>query len=223
MKIFAKIMSFLLVFAFVFGVFAMPAGAQTDTQVKAEAKAAENEDEIVAKAYIGYNQRYNGLSGHAWVYIENLTDHSIVVGAYTVKKGKGVSLGTSGTTLEDGRGLYYNVEAYRYRNVPITNFVNLSKDVTQKQLDNLTKRILNAGAWSYLINCTYFAVSAWNSIGGGLPLVYGLFPPLLHIQILMNPKHENGFKMKVPELTEIYKQVGRGKNATLVQTNPAYV
>lgn len=219
MKIFTRFMSVFLALAVLFGVAALPVTAKTEV----EPKAAENdENEIVARMYVGYNERYMGMSGHSWIYVENLTDHSIVVGAYTVKKGKAVSLGTAGTTLEDGRGLYYNVEAYRYRNIPITDYVHLSKDITQAQLEKLTKRVLNAGTWSYFLNCTYFAASAWNSVGG-LPLVYALFPPLFHVQILINPNHGNGFKMKVPELTEIYKQVGRGKNATLVQTDPAYV
>ncbi len=213
MKIFTKFISFILIIAVVFGTFVLPVSAKKD----------DADEEIVARMYIGYNERYMGLSGHSWIYVENLTDHSIMVGAYTVKKGKAVSLGTAGTTLEDGRGLYYNVEAYRYRNIPITDYVHLSKDITQKQLDKLTKRVLNAGAWSYFINCTYFAASAWNSVGGGMPLVYALFPTLFHLQILMYPKHGNGFKMQVPPLTEIYKQHGRGENATLVQTDPSYV
>lgn len=219
MKLFAKLTSFLLVLAIVFGVAVLPATAKVETVPKVD---TVDEDEIVARMYVGYNERYLGMSGHSWIYVENLTDHSIVVGAYTVKKGKAVSLGTAGTTLEDGRGLYYNVEAYRYRDIPITDYVHLSKDITQKQLDKLTKRVLNAGTWSYFLNCTYFAASAWNSVGG-LPLVYALFPPLFHVQILINPNHGNGFRMQVPALTEIYKQVGRGDKATLVQTDPTYV
>ncbi|MEE1065140.1 MAG: hypothetical protein UH249_03315 [Acutalibacteraceae bacterium] len=212
MKNFKKIFSLIMAVILVMGIVIMPVSAKDDA-----------EEEIVARMYIGYNERYMGLSGHSWIYVENLTDHSIVVGAYTVKKGKAVSLGTAGTTLADGRGLYYNVEAYRYRNIPITDYVHLSKDITQKQLDKLTKRVLNAGVWSYFINCTYFAASAWNSVGGGMPLVYALFPTLFHLQILIYPKHGNGFPMQVPALTEIYKQHGRGANATLVQTDPTYV
>lgn len=219
-KLFAKLISFLLVLAIVFGVAVLPVTAKVETVPKVD---TVDEDEIVARMYIGHNDRYMGISGHSWIYVENLSDHSIVVGAYTVKKGKAVSLGTAGTTLEDGRGLYYNVEAYRYKNVPPSDYIHLSKDLTQKQVDKLTKRVLNAGTWSYFINCTYFAVSAWNSVGGGMPLLYMLFPPAVQLQILIYPKHGNGFKMQVPDITEVYKQVGRGENAKLVQTNPAYV
>ena len=53
-------------------------------------------DEVVARIYIAHKERYLNFSGHTWIYIENLSDHELTVGAYPLKKGKGVSIGTYG-------------------------------------------------------------------------------------------------------------------------------
>ena len=213
MKKFTKVMSVFLTLVMLLGVFAFPASAQ---------ERASDEDEIVAIMYVGHNERYMNLSGHTWIYIENLTNHDITVGAYTVKKGKGVSVGTFGTSIEAGRGLYYNVEAWRYRNIPITEYIHLSKELTAEDLAKVSKRILKGGTWSYFINCAYFAFSAWNA-APGKPLVYVLFPTLHQLQILMYPSHGNGFKMYTPSKEEVFKQIGRGDNATLVQADPTII
>ncbi|MBP3441825.1 MAG: hypothetical protein J6L62_03380 [Clostridia bacterium] len=212
MKKITKILSMVMAVILAFGILIMPSSAETNS----------DEEVIVARMYVGHNERYMNLSGHTWIYIENLSDHTLTVGAYTLKKGKGVSVGTFGTTLEDGRGLYYNVEAWRYRNIPITDYIHLSKDLTQEDLDKVSKRILNGGAWSYFLNCAYFAFSVWNSVPGK-PLVYLLYPTIHQLQILMYPGHGNGFKMTTPSLDEIFKQKGRGDRAELVPANPSVV
>lgn len=177
------------------------------------------EDEIVARIYIGHKERYMNLSGHTWVYIENLSDHELTVGVYPLQKGKGVSIGTFGYSIYGGRGLYYNVEAYRYQNVDISTYIHLSKDLTQKQLDKVSKKIRTSGIWDYTLNCAFSAIRIWNATFEK-PLVYILFPTLHQLQILIHPSHGNGFKMTVPKMSEVYKQIGWGNNATLAPADP---
>lgn len=209
MKSFKRIFVVLLAMIVFAGVLMIPAAAGNE----------EETDEIVARMYIGHMARYANLSGHTWIYIENLTDHELTVGAYPLQKGKGVSVGTYGYSIADGRGLYYNAEAYRYMNVDMSKAISLSKDLTQNDLDKVSKAIRNSGTWAYTINCAFFAIKVWNA-AFGQPLIYVLFPTLHQMQILMYPGHGNGFQMTVPKLTDVYKQVGRGDRATLIPADP---
>lgn len=209
MKNLKRILSVLLAVVIFAGALMVPVAAGDD----------KNDEEIVARMYIGHMARYANLSGHTWIYVENLTDHELTVGAYPLQKGKGVSVGTFGYSIADGRGLYYNAEAYRYMNVDMSRAIHLSKDLTQKDLDKVSKAIRNSGTWAYTVNCAFFAIKVWNA-AFGKPLIYVLFPTLHQVQILMYPDHGNGFQMTVPKLTDVYKQVGRGNNATLVPADP---
>ena len=173
------------------------------------------EKEIIARMYIGHKERYMNLSGHTWIYIENLSDHELTVGAYPLQKGKGVSIGTFGYAIANGKGLYYNVEAYRYQNVDISTYIHLSKDLTQEQLDKVSKKIRRSGTWDYTLNCAYSAIGIWNA-SFGKPLIYVMVPTLHQLQILINPSHGNGFKMTVPNMSDVYKQIGRGDDAYIV-------
>lgn len=208
MKNLKRILAVLLAAIILAGSFVIPVAA-SDT----------NEDEIVARMYIGHKARYANLSGHTWIYIENLTNHELTVGVYPLQKGKGVSLGTYGYSIADGRGLYYNAEAYRYMNVDMSDAIYLSKDLTQKQLDKVSKTIRHSGAWSYFLNCAYFAIKVWNA-SFGQPLIYVLFPTFHQLQILINPKHGNGFEMPAVKMDDVYKQIGRGDSATLIPADP---
>lgn len=208
MKTLKRLLSVLLALIMLVGTLVIPVAAG-DTE----------EEEIVARMYIGHKERYMNLSGHTWIYIENLTDHSLTVGAYTLQKGKGVSIGTYGYAIANGKGLYYNVEAYRYQNIDISTYIHLSKDLTQEQLDKVSKKIRRSGTWDYTLNCAYFATRIWNTVFGQ-PVIYMLIPTLHQLQILMYPSHGNGFKMTVPSMNDVYKQIGKGDDAYIVTADP---
>lgn len=209
MKNFRKIIAAVLALTLLLGVFVFPVSA-ADT---------ESEEEYVARMYIGHKPRYYNLSGHTWIYIENLTNHNLTVGAYTLAKNKGVSVGTFGYSVADGRGLYYNVEAYRYRNVDPSSYIYISKELTQEQLDRVSNAILYSGVWSYILNCAFFATGVWN-MTLEKPVAYLLLPTLHQVQILLYPSHSEGFKMTNPKSDEIFKQIGIGKNARLEIADP---
>ncbi len=212
MKNFKRILALLIAVLTIIGVFVLPANA------KAEAND-DVEEAIVARMYLGHKPRYNNMSGHTWIYIENLTNHDIQVGAYTVKKGKGVSTGTYGTQINDGKGLYYNVEAWRYRNSDPESYIYLSKDLTQAQLEKVSTRILMAGTWSYILNCGYYALGIWNCIPGQTVL-FMVWPFLTQVQMLSYSDCSTGFPMIKPKKSDCFKQIGTGNQAYLIEVDP---
>ncbi len=210
MKMLKRVFAVLLSIILLAGMFIIPTAAANDDL---------DDEEIVARMYVGHKDRLYNLSGHTWVYFENLSKHDITVGIYTVKPGKGVSVGTFGYSIADGKGLYYNVEAYRYNSINTTDYICLSKELTEKDLARASRSIKNSGAWDYTVNCAFFAFKVWNSVPGH-PLIYVMIPTLHQLQILIVPTHGDGFKMYSPKLSEVFKQVGRGDKATLVPADP---
>ncbi len=208
MRISKKIIAVMLSLVMLFATFAIPTAAGTDA-----------DEEIVARMYVAHRPRLMNLSGHTWVYFENLTDHDITVGIYTVEPEKGVSVGTYGYSIADGKGLYYNVEAWRYNKAKVYEYANLSKELTADELAKVSKRIRNSGTWDYTVNCAFFAFKIWNTIPGH-PLVYLMIPTLNQLQFEIVPTHSDGFEMYYPWKYEVFKQVGRGDNAVLVQADP---
>lgn len=187
---------------------------------EAERKKEEEENEIVATVYVCQKARLHYMSGHTWLYFKNLTNHSITVGIYEVPKGQAVSVGTFGFSIKDGRGLYYNVEGFRYNHPKTDDFVCLKKNLTVKQLRTMSSTITRSGVWSYLLNCSFSAFMIWDSVIGKF-LPYLILPPLARLCILMYPQHEKGFILYSPKMDQIFKQKGMGKKAYLVPADPS--
>lgn len=187
--------------------------------VSAEDERAANGDAYVATVYVCQKPRLYYMSGHTWLYFVNLTNHNLTVGVYTLPKGQGVSVGTYGYSIKGGRGLYYNVEGYRYNHPKTDDFICLKKSLTQKQLDAMSSQITRSGIWSYLLNCSFSAFTIWDVVLGKF-LPYLIFPVLARLCILMYPQHEKGFYLYSPKMDQIFKQVGFGKNAKLVPADP---
>ncbi len=213
MKTFKRILAAVLAVAMLLGVAAMPASAVSAKPDDAEEKV------YVARMYIAHRSRDYNTNGHTWIYIENLTDSGIQVGAVVVPKGKGVSVGSYGTTIADGAGLYYNVEAWRYRNVDPIDWIHISKDLTEEDLVKVSNKIVNTNTWSYILNCAYAAIRIWNTVPGN-KLVFLYFPTLTQFQISICRDRGNGFKMVNPPLKDVYKQIDNGDTVTTVNTDP---
>ena len=184
-----------------------------------DAKAADDK-EYVATVYVCQEMQPPYIMGHTWLYFRNLTDHTITVGVYPLPKGECVSVGTYGLSIKGGRGLYYNIESYRYNNpTKEKDFVCLKKNVTQKQLDTMSGQITRNGIWSFLLNCSFAPFMVWDSVFGQF-LPYLIFPILARLCIIMYPQHEGGFYLDNPKSDQIFKQVGWGKNARLIPADP---
>ena len=103
--------------------------------------------------------------GHVWMYFENLTDGDLTVGVYTVPAGQGVSVGAMGNSRSDGKGIYYNVEAYMIHKMGGSGTVGRSMLLTQDQLNTVNATILERNEWSLSSNnCCRFATRVWNSV-----------------------------------------------------------
>lgn len=211
MKNIRKILSVVMAVVMLFCSFSFVVGA--------EGEKAAVDKEYVATVYVCQKARLYYMSGHTWLYFVNLTNHDLTVGVYTLPKGQGVSIGTFGYSIKDGRGLYYNVEGYRYNHPKTDDFICLKKSLTQKQLDTMSGQITRNGVWSYLLNCSFSAFTIWDVVFGKF-LPYLIFPVLARLCILMYPQHEKGFYLYSPKSDQIFKQVGFGKNAKLVPADP---
>ena len=188
--------------------------------VSAEDAKATDEKEYVATVYVCQEMQPPYIIGHTWLYFVNLTNHEITVGLYTLPKGQGVSIGTYGLSITGGRGLYYNIEGYRYNNpYKVKDFVCLKKNLTQKQLETMSVQITRHGVWGFLLNCSFAPFMIWDSVLGQF-LPYLIFPILARLCILMYPQHEGGFYLYNPKPDQIFKQVGWGKRAYLIPADP---
>lgn len=193
--------------------------------VSAKTFEVEEEEPIVARMHISHFPRnHDGFQGHSWIYIENLTNKTLEIGAgYKLAKGKGVSIGSYGTSVPKP-GVYYNVEAWRYQKGGeyITVSRSLSKELTQSDLNAVNKAIKSCNHWSYLFNCGYTAIKIWNSVPGE-HLIYLFAPFLTQMQILASKNDTTGFPMTIPKWqTECFFQVKDGNNVYLEPADPRY-
>ena len=206
MKTFKKIISVVLIIAI------LSAGISISVYAK-------DNDEIVARVYVCERTFDYGFRGHSWLYFENLTNHNLQVGVYTLPANQGVSVGTYGNDVSNGRGVYYNVEAYRYNRSNVMDMVYISKDLTQDALDRMSSKITRSGYWTYLLNCAFFSFTTWD-VTSGKYLLYLIFPILAKLAIIVYPDHQTGLKMYYPKKDQVFKQTGYGDNAALLLTQP---
>ena len=173
----------------------------------------EHDDKYVAEMYI-CAKRVVSPMGHMWVYIQNKSDHDLLVGAYTVPAGQGVSIGVYGLTRADGMGIYYNVEAYSANKFGLTSVICMQEKLTEDELNKVSRRIRNSNFWDLIFfNCMGIAFSIWNS-GATPKLIPLIFPVFGRLQIMMYP-HMNEIDMYYPTVNQVYKQRGMGNNARL--------
>lgn len=155
--------------------------------------------------------------GHAWIYVENLTDGPIQVGHYTLPANEGVSVGLFSFTCDDGIGIYYNVESYCCNVHGGDGLVSITTDLDEGELNKLSKKLLDyPNHWDPFFNCMYFAFSMWNSVSGRkvIPLV---IPAFGQLQLRMHGGKENNLKMYCPRPDQVFRLEGKfGKEEVLV-------
>lgn len=152
--------------------------------------------------------------GHIWVYVENVSDHPIKVGAYEVPVGQGVSIGTFGLTRSDGFGIYYNIEAYTGNFYGMGDALSLKTELNNSELDGISKKIANSNFWDPIVfNCAFFAITTWMKGGGSFVFPVVVFPALARLQMRThNP--EKAVHMYYPSRDQVLKQKGSGSSAT---------
>ena len=174
----------------------------------------EETDQPVAEMYVCAKRQIT-LLGHMWIYIENLSDHELQVGAYTLPPNEGVSIGVFALTRRDGWGVYYNVESYCVNKYGVSNVIVMHRSLNEEQMADVSRRISNSNYWEMIIfNCMWFAFHTWNTDTWNILLPLA-FPILGRFQMLLH-QHESEITMFFPTVDRVYKQKGLGDNARLV-------
>ena len=176
------------------------------------ASAAGGDDEIVANMYLCHRRSSAAIFGHCWVYIENLSNETLQIGAYACPPGQGVSLGNWFITRSDGNGIYYNVEAY-VGNVYGTGGMSATKDtLTRAELANVSRRAAEQNSWGLFRNCSFYAAAVWNA-GSSKKVIPFFHPTVVWLQILMRG-NVGAVPMFFPARDQVLRQVGSGAFAT---------
>ncbi len=141
--------------------------------------------------------------GHAWIYVENLTDGTLRVGCYDCPQGQGVSVGSQMFSRADGGGIYYNVEAYMGNKKGLNRARSKSMLLTREQLDTVNEKILKTNEWTPFTNCCLFATKVWNSVSDDR-VAYGVFPFVTALSMIKG--NEGVPEMYVPGREQVFKQ-----------------
>ena len=176
----------------------------------------EDENEIVATVSICSCIYFFPISGHTWIYVENLSDRVQRVGLYDLPVGQGVSIGSFSFSVADGWGVYYNIEAFREnRDNNSSNHWTKTKELTQSELDSLSNNIANyVNYWDFYFNCAFFAFSIWNSASGDflIPLV---IPAISQLEVILAGGKKGVLEMYEPTEDQVFRQRGSGSSAYL--------
>ena len=144
---------------------------------------------------------------HAWIYLENITDHDLFIGAYTLKSGGGVVVETSSSS-DDGDGIFYNWGAYvisEYGNY--TNRISLTTNITDVDITKINEILSVSNRYNvFNNNCTTFAMRVWNEIA----------PSIMHVSAEpgIDDPHDlsNYIVDHYPSLYEKCKKVNRANS-----------
>lgn len=195
----------------------LAAPKDASAEVTSKATAAKSPDTIVARASLFAAMYFFPVSGHTWIYVENLTDEPITVGIYEVPAGQGVSVGVFSFSVNDGWGIYYNLEAYREnRNNNISDCRSITKDMTRSELEKLSNTIKNyPNMWDiFIFNCTYFAFSVWNKNSDNF-FIPMMIPALAMLEVIIVGAPKGVTQMYYPTKDQVFKQRGTDDNAYL--------
>lgn len=156
------------------------------------------------------------ISGHTWIYVHNNSDEPIQVGHYEVPVGQGVSVGVFSFSVNDGWGIYYNIEAYKENTKNrMDNVWSKSTELDADELNTLHNRLLSyPNYWGFGGNCATFAFSMWNSVTheGYFSL---LIPAITQFMLMVSGAKKGELEMYCPSRDNVYRLKGSGDNAHL--------
>ena len=205
-KIIAVLLSLIIAFSVT-----IPALA-TETEIPTEPV----ENEAVATISICTAIYVWPISGHTWVYVHNISDEPIQVGHYTVPVGEGVSVGAFSFSVNDGWGIYYNIEAYKENTKNRMDKVwSKTEAIDESQLETLTQKLKNyPNYWGFVNNCATFAFSIWNSVTGDAYFSL-LIPAITQFMLMVTGAKKGTLEMFCPSRDNVYRLKGFGENAHL--------
>ncbi len=161
---------------------------------------AADENGNVARMWICAEKHEKTGIWHIFLYFENLTDSTIKVGKYNLAPYDSVSVGCFGTEGPRGGGVYYNLESDldHYKSL-----VGLSSEITEDELESVSKKIKSVNRWDPIFNCYYFAARAWNA-GADQSITFLIFPGFAKYFIRMKGGVSHPFELFVEK--PVYKQ-----------------
>ena len=196
-----KTLAFLMSFVMIFTL-ALPAFAEG------------NGDEIVAEISVCSRVKEVPSLGHLWIYINNISDRELQVGAYTLPAGEGVSVGTLSYSRDDGHGIYYNVEAHCINKYDDHDFYSITRELSADKLDDINEIIINHNHWNIFTNCMSFSFKVWKE-ATGQGFANMLFPAFGEMQLRIAGAKYKQLKMYYPTADRVYRQSGSGEGATI--------
>lgn len=152
-------------------------------------------------------------SGHAFVTVTNVSDHTINVGGLLIAPGTSLTIGTRGNRSEHS-GIWYNLEGYYKYYLPDSYYVNIygvQVSLDQSQLDTVNRNLATADHWSAVYNCAAFTEAMWNSVCADTITSNGVYTPeALKNDLLAKYADKAAFRPEVPYDYAVYY----GKNLT---------
>ncbi len=178
--------------------------------------AVTDSDETVATVSLCSNIYVWPISGHTWIYVHNNSDEPIQVGHYTVQPDQGMSVGAFSFSVNDGWGLYYNMESYKENEKNRAHNVrSISEGINAEELKTLNQTLINyPNYWGFVNNCATFSFTIWNSISGDHYFSL-LIPAISDFMILCGGGKKGTLKMYQQPRDQVFRQVGFGENAHL--------
>ncbi len=162
--------------------------------------------------------------GHAWVYVENLTDEPLQVGHYMLPPNEGVSVGLFSFTCDDGIGIYYNVESYCCNVHGGDGLVSITTDLDEGEMEKFSDKLRDyPNHWDPFFNCMYFAFSMWNSVSSRkvIPLV---IPAFGQLQLRILGGKSDNLDMYCPRPEQVLRlKGGLGKEKVLVPVSASSI
>lgn len=205
-----KILAIILTLAMLLS-FATTSFASDITEIQAES------DETVATISLCSNVYVWPISGHTWIYVHNNSDEPIQVGLMEVQPDQGVSIGAFSFSVDDGWGLYYNIEAYKENGKNrMDNVRSISEEMDADELEDLNEALDNyPNIWTFGVNCATFSFSMWNSVTGDAMFSL-LIPAISDFMIMLKGGKKGVLEMYQPPRENVYRQKGSGSDAQLV-------
>ncbi len=189
-----------------------PATEPDSKPAEPAASAAQTNENHVADMYLCYRQSSASVFGHAWIYIENLTNETLQVGAYRLPPNQGVSAG-SFAFRSRALGTHYNVEAWCGNHYSMSGTIAARQELSRGALNSVSSKLLNTNFWGVFFNCAAFAATIWNA-GSSHKVIPLLFPVFVQLQI-QSIGTVSSFRMYSPRRDQVVKQNGTGSGATL--------
>lgn len=156
------------------------------------------------------------ISGHTWIYVHNYSDEPIQVGHYEVPVGEGASVGVFSFSVNDGWGIYYNIEAYKENTKNRMDKVwSKTTELDAEELNALNNKLLSyPNYWGFGGNCATFAFSMWNSVTheGYFSL---LIPAITQFMLMVSGAEKGTLEMFCPPREKVYRLKGYGDDAHL--------